>query len=71
MPSTKALPRSPTMRLEEAKKHLHDIEQLMAAADQVRGRFPDPATRSEDVRFYLATVDDYLSGKTDSLPKAT
>jgi hypothetical protein len=56
------------MRLEEARKHLHDIEQLMAAADKVRGRFPDPATRSEDVRFYLATVDDYLSGKTDSLP---
>lgn len=62
--------RTPTMRLEEARKHLRDIEKLMAAADGLRDICPDPATRSEDVRFYLATVDAYLSGRTDSLPSA-
>jgi hypothetical protein len=58
------------MRLEEAKKHLREIEQLMAAADDLRAMFPDPATMSKEIRWYLAKVDKYLSGEADSLHDA-
>jgi hypothetical protein len=58
------------MRLEEAKKHLHEIEQMMATADELRAMFPDPpdqATMPEEVWWYLANVDKYLSGEADTL----
>jgi hypothetical protein len=62
--------KSSNWRLKEAEEHLQGILDLMAAADDLRSVFPDPATMSKEVRWYLTKVDKYLSGEANSVGEA-